>query len=62
MLSIIIHYTILKLISPFKEPGANSRTVKKVKHYIDILYPEIENVNWEQEIAKLLNKQNETLA
>ena len=54
--------TLLKLISPFKEPGANSRAVKKVKHYIDILYPEIENVNWEQEIAKLLNKQNETLA
>ncbi|MDO5396889.1 MAG: hypothetical protein Q4G33_03075 [bacterium] len=45
---------LIDLIKPFQEPGSHSRAVKKVKHFIGLLYPGFTHVNWEEEVAKLL--------
>ncbi len=45
---------LIDLIKPFQEPSSHLRAAKKVKYFIGLLYPEFTNVNWEQEVAKLL--------
>lgn len=45
--------SLIGLIKPFQEPSSRARAAKKVKHYIGFLYPELTNVNWEQEVTKL---------
>lgn len=47
--------SLIDLIKPFQDPGAHSRATKKVKYFIGLLYPELTNVNWEYEVAKLLS-------
>lgn len=44
------------LIKPFQEPGSHSRASQKVKYFIGLLYPELTNVNLEQEVATLLGE------
>lgn len=46
---------LIDLIKPFQEPSSHLRAAKKVKYFIGLLYPELMNVDWEQEVAKLLN-------
>lgn len=46
---------LIDLIKPFQEPSSHLRAAKKVKHFIGLLYLELMNVDWEQEVAKLLN-------
>lgn len=48
--------TLIDLVKPFKETNSRSRAVKKVKHFIGLLYPEFACVNWEQEVAKLFSE------
>lgn len=48
--------SLTDLIKPFQEPGSHSRAAKKVKYFIGLLYPELTNVNWEQEVATLLSE------
>ena len=45
---------LIEVIKHFKEPASRSRAAKKMKHFIGLLYPELANVNWEQEVDKLL--------
>ena len=45
---------LIDLIKHFQEPGSHSRAAKKMKYFIGLLYPELTNVNWEQEVDKLL--------
>lgn len=45
---------LIDLIKPFQEPNSHLRAAKKVKYFIGLLYPELTNVNWEQEVTKLL--------
>ena len=45
---------LIEVIKHFKEPASRSRAAKKMKHFIGLLYPELTNVNWEQEVDKLL--------
>ena len=47
--------SLIDLIKPFQEPSSHSRATKKVKYFIGLLYPELTNVNWEYEVAKLLS-------
>ena len=47
--------SLIDLIKPYQDPGAHSRATKKVKYFIGLLYPELTNVNWEHEVAKLLS-------
>lgn len=42
------------LIKPFQESSSRFRAAKKVRHFVGLLYPELANVNWEQEVGKLL--------
>lgn len=46
--------SLINLIKPFQEPSSHSRAAKKMKYFIGLLYPELTNVDWEQEAAKLL--------
>lgn len=48
--------SFIDLIKPFQEPRAHSRATKKVKHFICLSYPELTNVNWEQEVATLFSE------
>ena len=45
---------LIDLIKHFQEPSSHSRAAKKMKYFIGLLYPELTNVNWEQEVHKLL--------
>lgn len=45
--------SLIDLIKPFREPSSHLRATKKVKFFIGLLYPELMNVNWEQEVTKL---------
>lgn len=47
---------LIDLIKPFQEPGSHSRATKKLKYLIGLSYPELTNVNWEQEVALLLSE------
>ena len=47
---------LIDLIKPFQEPGSHSRATKKLKYLIGLSYPELTNVNWEQEVASLLSE------
>lgn len=46
--------SLIDLIKPFQESSSHLRAAKKIKYFIGLLYPELTNVNWEQEVAKLL--------
>ena len=46
--------SLIDLIRPFQESSSHLRAVKKIKYFIGLLYPELTNMNWEQEVAKLL--------
>lgn len=46
--------SLLGLIKPFQEPSSHSRAAKKIKYFISLFYPELTEVNWEQEVYKLL--------
>ncbi len=48
--------SLIDLIKPFQEPGSHSRATKKLKYLIGLSYPELTNVNWEQEVATLLSE------
>ena len=48
--------SLIDLIKPFQEPGSQSRATKKFKYLIGLSYPELTNVNWEQEVATLLSE------
>lgn len=48
--------SLIHLIKPFQEPGSHSRATKKFKYLIGLSYPELTNVNWEQEVATLLSE------
>ena len=48
--------SLIDLIKPFQEPGSHSRATKKFKYLIGLSYPELTNVNWEQEVATLLSE------
>ena len=48
--------SLIDLIKPFQEPGSHSRAIKKFKYLIGLSYPELTNVNWEQEVATLLSE------
>ena len=48
--------SLIYLIKPFQELGSHSRAAKKAKRYINLLYPDLAQVNWEQEVAKLLGQ------
>lgn len=45
--------SLMDLIKPFQDPGSHLRAANKVKHYVNLLYPEITYVDWAQEVIKL---------
>ena len=44
---------LIELIKPFQEKESHQKAVKKAKHFIGLIYPELTDVNWEYEVAKL---------
>ena len=45
--------SLISLAKPFQEPDSHSKA--KIKYFISLLYPELTNVDWEDEVDKLFS-------